>query len=789
MQHRSHPPHRRPLAAAVAAAVGALCLTPLFASAAVATPTGRSGLHLEDGDRMNYVVNTAAGAGAVDTATRAVEAAGGSVLSTYPEIGVVTAQSDRAAFLARIRDSIGVQSAGPTRTSPLLAMRRNAPRSSAETAAELPADPGQTGSWGNDAIGASAARSIERGSKDVVVGIIDSGIDVTHRDLAGQVDPSLSVGCSADGLPDQSPAAWGPEEVGTPWHGTAVAGVVAAADNGTGIVGVAPGVTLASVRIDQYAESSLCAYMWAARHGFEVAQASYWVYPWHFWCDGDPDQAPVAEALRRAMDHADREDVVMVAAAGNESYDLAHKTVDNLSPVDGPREFRRDVSEGCRSYPVEHDAVVTVSALRNAAGYPRAIFSNHGEGSIDIGGPGQQTASDVIGGWALVDGTSFAAPHVSGVAALLRSVHPEASAAEVRAMLRDQAIDLGTPADSGAGLVNAFAAVAEDRERGAVAGAPELVRAGKDFTVLGVNYSPGETVTLEGEGLLAPRTTADERGRVRIDGRFTAATPASTRTLTVHGAQSGQQDVEIEVVGATIDAPTVTSPRPDTTLGRHDGVLRITGTGTAERELSFTISPVRDGARTHRIPGPVARSGDENAFETEWHTGFGGYALGSGWLLQDGAWHVDVSGVPDGTYELQTELRHVDGTSASASPVRFTVGDDPEPPVVDPGDGSGPGDGDGTDPGNGDGDGTDPGNDDGTDPGNDTEPPGVGGDADAGITDQGTADDEAAGTAHQGALAFTGAEVVPIASAALVLLTIGGLSMVLVRRRARRAQD
>ena len=88
-------------------------------------------------------------------------------------------------------------------------------------------------------IKADQANAVNRGSRNVLVGVLDSGIEATHPDLAPNIDAANSVGCTNEGVADTSPAAWAPT---TSDHGTHVAGTIAAAQNGIGIAGVAPNV-------------------------------------------------------------------------------------------------------------------------------------------------------------------------------------------------------------------------------------------------------------------------------------------------------------------------------------------------------------------------------------------------------------------------------------------------------------------------------------------------------------------------------------------------------------------
>ena len=140
----------------------------------------------------------------------------------------------------------------------------------------------------------------------MLVGINDSGVDDTHPDLAPNFDAKDSVNCVNNGVPDTTPGAWRPT---TSSHGTHVAGTVAAARNGVGIVGVAPGVRIASVKVVNddgfiYPEYSICGIVWAAEHHMDVTNHSYFIDPFEFWCKDNGDQGAVQEAVRRAYDWA-----------------------------------------------------------------------------------------------------------------------------------------------------------------------------------------------------------------------------------------------------------------------------------------------------------------------------------------------------------------------------------------------------------------------------------------------------------------------------------------------------
>ncbi|WP_298988763.1 S8 family serine peptidase [uncultured Pseudokineococcus sp.] len=504
----AHRRARRTAAAALALALtGAATATAVAGPASAAPPITRPA----PGEGvMSYVVNTDATPAAVARVRVAVARAGGSTVVDYPEIGVVVARSANADFrddvLAGHFSSL-VDSVGPTRTVPVVEgvpgrwrgpgrgpqrpeMRDllTGDASALGGAAALGVvdatavdEPVEAVQWDMAAIGADEANAIEPGSPDVVVGVLDDGIDDSHPDLAGQVDRSLSGDCTGGGRFDGSEGAYLPFPGG--YHGTHVAGTIAAKRDGQGVVGVAPGVTLAAVKVVSaegfiYPESAICGFMHAAEEGFDVTNNSYYVDPWEFWCDDEVSQAAAREAVTRAVAYAESQGVVSAAAAGNSAYDLADKTTSSSSPNDGSGAIAdRDV-RGCVDMPTELPGVVTVSATQQDGA--RSTFSNYGVGVIDVAAPGTRVISTIPqsilpSGYAALSGTSMASPHVAGVLALLKTTHPDATPAELRALLEEQATDVpcpatpyagqpctGSPQDNGyfgEGLVDALAAV------------------------------------------------------------------------------------------------------------------------------------------------------------------------------------------------------------------------------------------------------------------------------------------------------------------------------------------
>jgi len=438
--------------------------------------------------------------------TDAITSNGGTVYATYDAIGVIVAHSTAPDFASKMRGVDGVQKAGATRTSDL-------PADAANPAVPRPVPEAQTSTPETDRsdmtqIGADRAWVKNQGSKSITVGVLDTGVDDQHPDLKANFDTTKSASC-AYGKVDSRPGAWRP--VGE--HGTHVAGTIAAARNGIGMVGVAPGVKVSSIRIAEpgsqlfFPENTVCAFMFAADKGVSVTNNSYYVDPWLFLCPNDQDQDAIAEAVRRAVAYSDSKGVVNVAAAGNEDYDLANKTDDVSSPNDS-NATPRTVTDDCISLPTELPNVTVVASVDPTS--LKSQFSNYGVNKINLAAPGEDVYSTIPGGgYKLLEGTSMASPHVAGVAALIRSVNPNLTPAQVRARLAGQANDLACPAGAtgecigsatnnsfyGEGLVDAAEAV------GAASAQPQgALSITEPPEQLGVGGVPAVPLLLKGTG-------------------------------------------------------------------------------------------------------------------------------------------------------------------------------------------------------------------------------------------------------------------------------------------------
>jgi len=273
------------------------------------------------------------------------------------------------------------------------------------------------------------------GNAGVVVAVVDSGINQTHPDRPAHID-------TANDHDFVNQDATAEDQNG---HGTFVAGIIAAAtDNGIGMAGVAPGCTILPIRaLDENGQGTDVTVsdgiIWAADHGADVINLSV----------GGPART---QAQVYAAAYARRKGCVLVAASGNDAS--AHPWV--------------------VAYPAGLPGVISVGAIgthSSTGTFPswmtsftaRSSFSQYGYG-LDLAAPGSSILSLFqTNSYLPEDGTSFAAPHVAGVAALLRSLHGSWSPDEIELVLEQSAHDLGTggvDAYMGHGRVDAAAALA-----------------------------------------------------------------------------------------------------------------------------------------------------------------------------------------------------------------------------------------------------------------------------------------------------------------------------------------
>lgn len=373
-----------------------------------------------------YVVLYADGA-SLDAARQAVQIAGATVVDENTDVGVATVRTTNPAFLSAVRGQWAL--AGATRNMPIgkdgplrRPARDQVEHLRAERAASRgrhhgghrggrapQADPLADLQWDMAMIHATADGSYRRqqGDRRVLVGILDTGVDGTHPDIAPNFSTSLSRNFTTD-IPlvdgacedEADGSCTDPANIDEDGHGTHVAGSIGAALNGIGIAGVAPKVTLVNIRAGQdsgffFLQPTVDALTYAGTIGVDVVNMSYFVDPWLYNCAANPADSPEAQmeqrtiiaATNRALDFAHRHGVTLIAAEGNENTDLGNPTSDDISPDFPPdTAYHRDVDNTCLTMPTEGHSVVAIGSVGPSTN--KADYSNWGAERTDVTAPG-----------------------------------------------------------------------------------------------------------------------------------------------------------------------------------------------------------------------------------------------------------------------------------------------------------------------------------------------------------------------------------------------------------------
>jgi subtilisin len=277
--------------------------------------------------------------------------------------------------------------------------------------------PPQEPPWGIDRVGGGGLTNYT--GVGIKVAVIDTGLDLDHEDLFGNIKGSVDFTGSRKGAEDEH------------GHGSHVGGTIAAIDNDRGVIGVAPRAHLYAVRVlDRRGWGSwsdvASGITWAADNGMQIANMSL----------GGGRSATVENACSyAAAPPPERAGVLLIAAAGN-SGDGNTATPEN-------------------SWPAAYSTVVSVAATNRSDGL--ASFSNSGE-HVEVAGPGVSVKSAYKNnGYATLNGTSMASPHAAGVAALIWEEFGDTNHGAVRTELGsrvDDAGDVGRDDGYGNGIVD-----------------------------------------------------------------------------------------------------------------------------------------------------------------------------------------------------------------------------------------------------------------------------------------------------------------------------------------------
>ncbi len=306
---------------------------------------------------------------------------------------------------------------------------------------------GTLGSFDAD-IDAEETWSITTGNPDLKIAVIDTGVDYTHEDLANNIW-SNSLEIAGDGIDNDGNGyiddihGWDfyandLDPMDEEGHGSHVAGTICAeGNNGVGVVGVVWQCNIMALRFlgpdGGYTSDAITALSYALDQNIKVSNNS--------WGGGG-----FSQSLHDAIQAAGNQNHLFMAAAGN--GDAAGRGINNdLSP----------------HYPssYELDNIISVAATDNQDQI--ASFSNYGATSVDVGAPGVNIGSTAESAYYYYNGTSMATPYVTGVAALILSVHPEWTALQVRDRIYNtvRPIDALNGVTTTGGIINAYDALYE----------------------------------------------------------------------------------------------------------------------------------------------------------------------------------------------------------------------------------------------------------------------------------------------------------------------------------------
>lgn len=412
----------------------------------------------------------------------------------------------------------------------------------------VPSDPYFVNQWDLQKIATPAAWDITVGSESVIIAVVDTGVDYNHPDLSGRMIAGYDfVNGDADPMDDNG-------------HGTCVAGIVAASpENGIGVAGITWWPSVMPIKVasasgyaSYYAIAQGITY--AANNGARVVNISI-------------AGSSSSSTLTNAVDYATQRGCLVVAASGNNSSATVY-------------------------YPAACSNALAVGATD--AYDQRASYSNYGP-ALDVMAPGGGYTTTRGGGYGGFGGTSAATPHAAGVAALVISVNPNLSAADVAAIIAQSADDIGDAGwdqYTGWGRVNAYKAVLM-----AASYSPSVRAAGDTSAPTVTLTSPANGATVTGAVTLTA-SASDNVGVTTIDFYVDGTRVAGGSSTTAFWDSRSVSNGSHAIYAKAYDAAGNASTSPTVTVNVDNPVTYtqvFSGTASTKNVKSHTwtaVSPV-----------------------------------------------------------------------------------------------------------------------------------------------------------------------------------------------------
>lgn len=550
---------------------------------------------------------------------------------------------------------------------------------------------GQTGGVADADIDAPEAWDLQTGG-DVIIAVVDTGVDYNHSDLSGNIwnngaeIPNNGRDDDGNGFVDDVRGWDFANNDNNPMddndHGTHLSGIIAAnGNNGSGVVGVNWSARIMPLKfMDRTgagtSADAIAAIDYAVANGARVINAS--------WGGG-----PFSSAMFNAISAANDAGVLFVAASGNESNN------NDRNP----------------SYPADYDLPNVISVAATDDADTLAGFSNFGANSVDLGAPGVGILSTVRNnGYASFNGTSMAAPYVAGVAALVVAESPNISIPALRTALldnTDSVTDLAGRTATG-GRLNAFKALG-----GGTTPPPPPPTPVVTVTPGDTNVIVGDSVQFSANGGSAPYvwSVADTNiGSISANGNFTGLAIGVTRVnaTDANGVRSGDATVSVSETAVIRISPNTVSLRvgesvtlsasggnaPYSWVSNSPGVVTIdasSGVLTAQNTGATTVTVTDNSGNTANsgaitvaaAPPPVAvsvspNSGSVAVGATLQFSANGGSAPYSWSVSNDSVARIDSNGVLTGRAagSVTVTARDANGAIGNSGNITITAAND-----------------------------------------------------------------------------------------------------------------